>query len=528
VTDLAPPPTTPAPVPSADPSRRPQRQRNRRRSGIALVMVVSLALSAVTRYWADERREAALPRRGEQAVSNTSLSSMNSFALGLLLGGLKGPLVMILWTDSENQKTEKNLEGVDTEIEWIRLLQPEFDTVHLFQIWNKAYNISVQMASLANKYDTILGALDYAHNVDLQKPDDINIIGTIGQLFFDKLGTSAEKVYYRRRVREESKPHVTDAAARRRDIGWRRITLDPVLDDHMDVLPSAARLELPYLVNSRYEPYLDGVSTFGFAYNYYKRAERLLNVDHQHHDQISDLVIDSRPALSLKNWADDEVLQGLAREAEAFGTAIPEDTTTGADAVLADLPPNRPVINPAALRLAIDAFDRTTRLAPDALVEYRRHIKNYPDREANYHLYMDEMGAEAPLAAGDRDYLLAMTATAPAERSARMVSAAQAYQASRVAYDRILLRYYTDPRVLQRALPPGYAILPTGGQKGLETMSDAQVLGAEAAADQMYAPGSPFTDPQGDRLEYEVHVYRAARRLELLGVGAVKPPTTKT
>ncbi len=85
---------------------------------------------------------------------------MNSFALALLLGGLRGPLVMVLWSTSENQKVDKNLEDFDTKVEWIRLLQPEFDTVHLFQIWNKAYNISVQMASLPNRYAAILDALD--------------------------------------------------------------------------------------------------------------------------------------------------------------------------------------------------------------------------------------------------------------------------------------------------------------------------------------------------------------------------------
>ncbi len=336
MTDLAPPPTETTPGRPTPARLAPTRRRDRGRRGIAAVMAASLALSAATRFWADHQRTKALPHTGEQAASTASLSSMNSFALGLLLGGLRGPLVMILWTDSENLKTEKNLEGVDTEIEWIRLLQPEFDTVHLFQIWNKAYNISVQMASLANKYDTILGALDYARSVDAQKPDDINIIAAIGQLYFDKLGTSSEKYYYRRRVREESKPHAVDAAARRSDTGWRRVTMDPVLDAHFDVLPSD-RADLMSLDDPRYAPYTDGVSTFGFAFNYYKRADLLLLDAHQHHDQLSDVVIDSRPALSLKMWADDEVEQARHREAQAFGATIPDDAVNP-DAVTAGVP----------------------------------------------------------------------------------------------------------------------------------------------------------------------------------------------
>ena len=216
-----------------------KKRENERRGGIVVVMILSLLASAGARYWAGEKRDAAIPRSGADA-STSSLSGMNSFALGLLLGGLRGPLVMILWTESESQKSDKNLEGVDTQIEWIRLLQPEFDTVHIFQIWNKAYNISVQMANRANKYDVILSALDYAHNVDKSKPDDINIIAAIGQLYFDKYGNSQEKVYYRKRVRQETLPRA-QAKAHSLASGWRRVALDPVLDQSFDILPALTK-----------------------------------------------------------------------------------------------------------------------------------------------------------------------------------------------------------------------------------------------------------------------------------------------
>ena len=71
--------------------------------------------------------------------------------------------------EARSQKIDRDLEDFDTKIEWIRLLQPEFDTVHIFQIWNKAYNISVLMASPANKYTTILDAVDYARSVDQEQ-----------------------------------------------------------------------------------------------------------------------------------------------------------------------------------------------------------------------------------------------------------------------------------------------------------------------------------------------------------------------
>jgi hypothetical protein len=182
----------------------------------AMVLVASLTLAGLARRWAEDERLRASSQRGFQSngpeSASARLSSMNSYALALLLGGLRGPLVMFLWSSSESQKTEHDLEDFDTKVEWIRLLQPEFDTVHLFEIWNKAYNISVQMADLPDKYATILDALDYANSVDRQKPDDINIIFQIGSVYADKLGQSteeqmvysAERRYYLRRIRAET------------------------------------------------------------------------------------------------------------------------------------------------------------------------------------------------------------------------------------------------------------------------------------------------------------------------------------
>jgi hypothetical protein len=177
------------------------------RAAVAVLLVVSLIASGLTRQWAMDRR--ALAQVSSEAVVNrsstdSSLNALPSFATALLLGGLRGPLVMFLWPMTERQKSDRNLEDVDTEIEWIRLLQPEFDTVHLFQIWNKAYNLSVQMSSLANKYTTILDALDYAQKVEASRPDDINIVTAVQGVYETKLGTSSEHVFYRARVRRET------------------------------------------------------------------------------------------------------------------------------------------------------------------------------------------------------------------------------------------------------------------------------------------------------------------------------------
>ena len=195
-------------------SRHPQPPPNAQggsRAGVVILLIIALVATSFTRDWAIDDHTAILNKgravgvaTAAQSSGSSVLSSMPSFATALLLGGLRGPLVMILWTSSENQKQQHDLQDFDTKVEWIRLLQPEFDTVHLFQIWNKAYNISVQMASLANKYTTILDAIDYGQKVERERPDDINIISAVAALYGDKLGTSQEHVYYRARIRRES------------------------------------------------------------------------------------------------------------------------------------------------------------------------------------------------------------------------------------------------------------------------------------------------------------------------------------
>jgi hypothetical protein len=148
------------------------------------------------------------PAQGQSGSSRTqfSVDQLDSYSMGLLLGGLRGPLVMVLWSTSETQKNERDLDDFDTKLAMIRMLQPEFDTVHLFQMWNKAYNISVQMANLPSKYSVILGGIKYGKDVRAERKNNVNIESEVARIFFDKLGNASEKQYFRQRIRDDSLP----------------------------------------------------------------------------------------------------------------------------------------------------------------------------------------------------------------------------------------------------------------------------------------------------------------------------------
>lgn len=497
---------------------------NRGRFGIVVVLVVALLASAAARQLGERQRHAT-QIMGQSSASSTgsSLSGMNSFALALLLGGLRGPLVMILWSNSETQKMEKNLEGLDTQIEWIRLLQPEFDTVHIFQIWNKAYNVSVQMASLANKYLTILDALEYAHNIDHDRPDNINTMVAIGQVYGDKLGQSTEKTYYREQVRKQTLPHAMKQKLSRNDPGWRRLELDPMLDDKGNILPSLVAprgqklsdnedtydgSELQYL--ARYAPFHDGIDPSALGYNYFKRAQALQTLSKQKHAQLSDSVIDSRPALSLKQWSEAEAEASRRMEFAAMGLVAPKE--------IADLElPTASLVkldtvakNPAELQHAIANYRLTAKLCKDAVAEYERHIRKYRDSLSTYQSHIDAIKPMGELATADADYLQATISTG--EQRDQLIKSARAnYEAAMDGFTIVVLKYYVDPELVTKARLFNY------DPRQIEFTTPAQ------RAEMLQRIQSVLTQVQGrrddnleDRQEYERFISRSKARLNNL------------
>lgn len=562
---------------------------NRSRLPIVVLLLVSLLAAGLTRHWASVHRQSGVgaATRG----SATGLSRMNSFALALLLGGLRGPLVMFLWPSAETQKQEKNLEDFDTKIEWIRLLQAEFDTVHIFQIWNKAYNISVQMANLGNKYRTILDALDYAHRVDAERPGNINTLTAIGQVYFDKLGNSAEKAYYRERVREESqarKPmvRVTLPEARRQEFtnlalaagvparrisfsvpddadrvttviprtvadslqsrfsgegityvdrprpqnnqnqpGWRRSEMDQLLDAEGRILkeylvprysrPADLPADAEFLDGSelqflpQYEPFPYGVSPLALAYNYYKRAQLLQKQYHQKHAQLSDIVVDSRPALSLKGWAEEEWERALRAELEAFGKPTSTERVE-MQAPTADLPLDAAVSARSLIDEAIFSYHRGARLTDDAIAEYERHLDYDKTNITIYLSHIDDMRAHGAMMRGDGDFLKAMTD--PAGRAALASSAAEHYRKAQRLYRIMLLQYYTPEEIAIRILPEGV----NRGNIAEKNLSDEQLAGLIQRLDAAIPQDPAMYQSSEEYQEYRSYLERIDSRLKTL------------
>jgi hypothetical protein len=491
---------------------------SRARTTIIAVLVVSLISASVMRDWAMSRRAAATAVPGAAAGGGrSSLGSMNSFSLALLLGGLRGPLVMFLWSTSESQKADKNLEDFDTKVEWIRLLQPEFDSVHIFQVWNKAYNVSVQMASLANKYTTILDALEYAQSVLRGRPDNINLTASMAQVYSDKLGNSAEKNYYKRRVRQETREQVRTQRLDRNDPAWRPLQVDTMLDASGNLLPPLIAptrqapaghvgdfndgAELQYL--AKYQPFQYGISPLALAFNYYKRAQVLQRVSKLTHAQLSETVIDSRPALTLKQWSEDESERGRRAELQAYGLAVPTER------VQMEVPsialPAGATPDAALVAEAVDAYAVAARTADDSIAEYEDHLRRFPSGISTYESHVDGLVAQRELALADRDYLLAQ-AKSGQERTDLLTAAGAHYRAAADQNYRILLRFYTDDRLAAKHFPNGL----TRDRTKEVPVDQLAALYGKVRAEVMQAQYDPYGE---DRTEYETYINRAEQRI---------------
>jgi hypothetical protein len=554
----------------------------RGRTGIIITLVVALLLSAVLQQAAFSYRYAAINRnRPQGSPAPSRLANLDSFSLALLLGGLRGPLVMFLWTNSESQKSEKDLESFDTQVELIRLLQPEFDTVHLFQIWNKAYNISAQLASLSNKYAAILDAIEYGQRTDRANPNDINIVSALGGLYADKLGNSSEKEYYRRRVRTETLPvykvtfpasrladfkkavkdagldetrvrvihqgdkstaileklggdrvldsfkdaDVTAAAVPRQDLrpqtpGGRRTEMDTLLDTKGMILPQYLAAthtvpsgvednngaELQYL--AEFQPYPYGLSPIALGYNYQKRAQILLRVGKQKHLQLSDMVVDNQPGLTLRAWSDEEWDRGRRLEQRAFGNTAAENVPR--EMRTANAAPDSKVVDRPALDEAVFSYQRAAAVAAAAVPEFLEHVHRYPSGLQNYASHVDNARAVAHLTAADGKYLQAVAATNPDQRKALLNQAKAEYREALRWFDELVLAYYVDE---PDAAVVGYtrAKVPEMNLDELEALMakwNQRVQGFYKGIDRT---------PHGDDLkEYDANIKRITQRLNLI------------
>lgn len=376
---------------------------------------------------------------------------LDSFALSLMLGGFRGPLVMYLWVAGEEEKNRYDTEKALTRAELIADLQPQFVTVYVHRSWDLAYNISVQYNRPIEKYRWIQEGIKFAEKGERRLPQNPDILIQLAQFYYQKLGNSYESDYYRAHFREESLDHMLDEggyllpeyAGRRRYIDhldavippWRERE-DPesrVIVGQLPPEPQTARHRWPY-----------GVSVFAIAYDYYKQAAV---PGLPRHNQFGPSVVDSQPSIAMRAWVDEEL--GLATDTEQSTWSWDSPLPTDPDAAL-KVDGRR-----QALEKALFHYDEACDLAMLAQAEYYSHLQRYPDKIEVYTSHLNDMLVKFKLArAGSRRLNALLTLARPDVAATARADARRLLAEAVVGYEEAV-RMIGDYIDTEYRLPPG-------------------------------------------------------------------------
>jgi hypothetical protein len=265
--------------------------------------------------------------------------------------------------------------------------------------------------------------------------------------------------------------------------------------------------ELQYL--EPYQPFPYGISTFALGYNYARRAQVLQSVGKQSPLQVSDAVIDSRPAVELAGWAADEWERGRVFEMQAFGVRPPAERLQMEAPTAAAPPDATKLVDPASVAPAVYSYQMTERLGNDAKALYFAHLTNpaFFDRTTNYRSHIDTMEAMSVIASADADYLRAtvLAANDPA-REKLLAESARKYQEAIGAYQRIILKWYVNDEIVAAAYGPD---LNRANIEQQPREVQDRVMQAVRQAIAARGPNEHDEDVQ----EYESHIARATTRL---------------
>ncbi len=245
--------------------------------------------------------------------------------------------------------------------------------------------------------------------------------------------------------------------------------------------------------------------------------------------QMSASVVDSKPAVELRQWGEDEWERGRDSEMEAYGkTLSPEQANAGPgtlpqtrsekEAVTQSIRIGDPLGDSEATRQAVASalysYALTAQLCRDSRAEYIRHLsssgENYINRIMDYSSTIDSLKSEESLVLGDHDFLLAATLGDGPERRKLMASSLGHYRDAVLSYKYLMLRYYMPVEVLEPLLAPYGYTRTTLHQFLLDKPKDFEAFYTKMT-DRLNVPGVGDMNAV-ERDDYLLYIDRAAAR----------------
>jgi len=260
---------------------------------------------------------------------------------------------------------------------------------------------------------------------------------------------------------------------------------------------------------AQFQPYPYGLSPIALGFNYHKRAQLLQRIGQQKHVQMSSLVIDHQPALSLEAWGAEE--WDRARQLEQRGLpAVANAENLTRELRTSTIAPDSQIVDRASIDQAVFSYRMATQVYVAAVPEMESHIAHFPSNMQNFSSHLATVRAGQHLMRADGAYLQAMIA-APAQREGLLATAKAEYQEASKWYHVLILKYYIDP--------PDAAVIKyqRNDISDKMTLPELTAILARARAHLKQKYKDPLSNPAiQDLREYDEEIHRIDDRISLI------------
>jgi len=173
---------------------RPPSKRQGVYAGCALVL---LLLSAQVSGWLGAQRVA----RGMTSSKGRAAVDPTSFVGTFVLAGFRPLAINYLWIKASSLQQRKDHWELLSVYELLSRLQPTNPDVWVFNSWNMAYNISIEMSDQEDQWRWIKAGLKFIERGRKILPESEQIHAFESQLYFQKIYDQMPQ--FRKRVEEE-------------------------------------------------------------------------------------------------------------------------------------------------------------------------------------------------------------------------------------------------------------------------------------------------------------------------------------
>ncbi len=132
---------------------------------------------------------------GEATIGNVDPSSAT---MNLVLLGLRGVAVNLLWIEHDEYKKTKNWAQMRATSESITMLQPHYIKVWQYQGWDLAFNVSAEWDRVADRYYWVKEGGKFIMEGSRRNRRNPDLYWESGRVLGPKIGRSDEWQYFRR------------------------------------------------------------------------------------------------------------------------------------------------------------------------------------------------------------------------------------------------------------------------------------------------------------------------------------------